>query len=367
MAKQFFEVEKGLLFEGITILPVSGAPNGGDYDTAGVGSVAMDTTLGHLYHKILSGSGANKWERLATATDIANISIQTDWRESVSVADLVSTTLPTGTATETITVNTIVIDDGQRVLFGTLTAHPNVYIYNKATGLFVEDINEETPGDTVYVEQGTSGGRTLTYNYSGQWVLTNQSSLDEEGYIRAFIGKTAAGNSMPAYQYNRYIVDGDSIVTAIDKIDNKVYAIENPALTGTYFVNTDTIQTITTKLDTALTNVRKETTVTNITTATTIDTVLVDNWDVVKWLVKVKANADNTIKQYVEISAVHNGNATNDATGTPDFNVFSKLRIGVIDGLSYNVVLSDATTAQTMGLSITSTDAVDVTAIRTVL
>ena len=366
MAQSYFEVEKGLLFEGITILPTSGAPSGAAFDAAGVGSVAMDTSVGHIYRKIFAGTGTDKWERSATATDIANIAIQTDWRESVLTSNLIVTTLPTGTATQTITVDGIVVDDNDRVLFANLTTNPNVYIYNKATGLFVEDTNEETPGDTIYIEQGTNAGRTMTFNYLGAWVLTGQSSLDEEGYIRAYIGKSGTGGTLPAYTSQYHIANNDSLTTAIGKLDAAINTVENPALTGQYFTSADSLNTIVEKLDTALSTTRTLSTATNITTATVIDSVIVDTWDAVKWLVKVKGNANNALKQYVEISAIHDGKATADAT-TADYTVFSKLKLGSITGLTYSVELTGTGASQSMQLKISSTLAVDIKSIRTVL
>ncbi|MFA6198795.1 MAG: hypothetical protein WC679_00060 [Bacteroidales bacterium] len=366
MAQSYFEVEKGLLFEGVTILPTSGVPNGAAFDTAGVGSVAMDTSVGHIYRKILVGSGSDKWERSATATDIANIAIQTDWRESVLTSNLIVTTLPTGTATQTITVDSIVVDDNDRVLFANLTANPNVYIYNKATGLFVEDTNLATAGDTIYIEQGTNAGRTMTFNYLGVWVLTGQTSLDEEGYIRAFIGKSGTGNTLPTYTSTFHVANNDSLTAAISKLDTAIDAVENPALTGQYFGNTDSLNTIVEKLDTALATTRTLTTATSVTTAAVIDSVSVDTWDAVKWLVVVKGNANNALKQLVEINAIHDGKATADAT-TADYTVFSKLKLGEITGLTYSVELSGTGVSQSMQLKIASTTAVDVEAIRTIL
>lgn len=62
MAQRLFEVGKGLLLNGVSILAGSGAPSGsGDTASAGVGSVYSDASSGSLYVKKTAGSGAGNW------------------------------------------------------------------------------------------------------------------------------------------------------------------------------------------------------------------------------------------------------------------------------------------------------------------
>ncbi len=98
----------------------------------------------------------------------------------------------------------------------------------------------------------------------------------------------------------------------------------------------------------------------NITTATTLDSVLVDDVVAVHWKLWVEDNATGASKRAIEIYATHNNIDGGSDASTADYNRYSFLRIGAaISGLTVDVVLAGATTAQTIGLQITSTAAVN--------
>ena len=223
MSLDFFRIERGLeLDESVQYLQGIGQPGAlGDTAAAPVGSVYTDNITGDLFTKIAAGTGVNKWQKLASETYVNNaVGTSVYWRDPVRVRDNVTATIPTGTATQPIVVDGVSISDGQRVLFAALTGGggKNVYIYHQTTGLFVEDANQESNGDAVYVEAGTSAGKTYIYNGTS-WVQTDQSSLDELGYIRAFIGKATGGSVATAYTPNNFVADNSSLQDAISALD----------------------------------------------------------------------------------------------------------------------------------------------------
>lgn len=149
------------------------------------------------------------------------------WREPVVVNAIDVTTLPTGTAGQPITVDTVSITDMQRVLFSSLSSDSkNVYMYDEVNGVFVEDGNTLTSGDTVFVVDGTTAGRTYIYNGT-DWVYANQSALDEDGFQNAFTGKTGIGNFTPSYSSNNVVVDTESLQTSISKLDAETGYVES--------------------------------------------------------------------------------------------------------------------------------------------
>jgi hypothetical protein len=106
------------------------------------------------------------------------------------------------------------------------------------------------------------------------------------------------------------------------------------------------------------------TTDTAITSATTVDTVLVDDVDSVKWFVCATEVGTPANKECSEIYAVHDGTASADATAV-DYAEYARLRSGAqISGLSFDVVLAGTAGTQTMGIEVTSTASVDVRVIR---
>lgn len=240
MSLSFFRIERGLELDGsVQYLQGLGIPGAaGDTAAAPVGSVYTDNSDGSVWSKIGAGAGTAKWQRLASEQYVNNaVGATVSWREPVAVRDNVATTVPVGTATAPIVVDGVSITDGQRVLFSAISGGngKNVYVYDQAAGVFVEDVNAETTGDIVYVSGGTSAGRKYVFN-GADWVQTDQSSLDELGFIRAFVGKGAGGSELPSYSSNNFVADGDALETAIGDLDAALGAnvalgnFVNPAL-----------------------------------------------------------------------------------------------------------------------------------------
>lgn len=227
MALSFFRIERGLELDNLVqYLQGIGNPGAGDSAAAQPGSVYTDNSNGAIWTKTTVGSGTDKWQRMASEAYVNNVAGATiSWREPVKVLDSTSTTLPASTPTSTIVVDGVTILNGQRVLFSAISGGDgkNVYVYDQATGTFVEDSNNETTGDATYVEGGTSGGKTFVFNGT-DWVLTDQSSLDELGFIRAFIGKDTAGNEMPTFTTTNFVSSGTSLEAAIGALDTELGA-----------------------------------------------------------------------------------------------------------------------------------------------
>ena len=339
-----FDIDLGLSIEDkLHLLQGAGAPGGtATTDAAPVSSIYGDTQTGDLYIKVQPGPGTSAWKKLATSEQVAS---QISWREPVVVADLTATTLPTGTATQPIVVDGVTINDGDRVLFGALTTHPNVYIYDQATGTFVEDINEETIGDTLYVSSGTNNGKRYTYTASG-WVQTDGTTQDELGFIRTFIGKNAAGSELPSYTSTNFVTQGGSLEQAIGELDQEI----GPNVTAGEVVSpTNTVNQNIQALDGFVTDNFATLTYTGITTQTVIDSIPVSNGDMFKWLVHAKDSVNGKVNAF-EIFATQFNNAA-------DYTIYAKLKVGgKITGIDLDVVVN----AGNVELRAQSTAVVDI-------
>lgn len=253
MSLDFFRVDSGLQIDDKTTYLTGNGTPGTSADTIAVlvGSVYTNFADGSVWSKIAAGAGVDKWQKLASETYVNNaLGATVSWREPAIVQDSTATTLPTGSAGSPVVVNGVSVSDGGRVLFSAIVggAGKNVYVYNQATGGFVEDVNAESAGDAVYVQQGTDAGKTFIFNGTA-WVQSDQSSLDEEGFIRAFVGKPSAGNVMPSYSSINFIANSDSLRVAIEKLDAEFGA---QIAVGNWITPTNTVNQNITALDTKI-------------------------------------------------------------------------------------------------------------------
>ena len=224
-----FEVDGGFSDGVVHYLNSVGAP-GGDasyQDAAPIGSYCSDSTNGDTYKKIAAGAGTGPsiWRREATTADLTGLSASQSWREPAQVLDTVSADTATALVgmDATDTIDGVALASGDRILF---TAIPqatgggsNVYIVGGATGAWslTEDINQETNGDTLQVLSGTHANEIWMFNGSWSWIGANSSS--EESFLRAYIGKSAAGGVMPAFTSVNYVANGDALDIAVGKLD----------------------------------------------------------------------------------------------------------------------------------------------------
>lgn len=311
-----FDVDFGLAVNGQDAMLVrSGPPVGTDADGADKGTLWLDFLNAHLYQKGDTGSGPELWQFIGA---------DNNWRGEVEVRDGVAVVLPTFTPATNATVDGETIDDQERVLFANVALN-NIYIYDKSAGVFLESTNEETAGDTTFVIRGTDAGKK--YTFSGTtWVQTDQASVDEFGFVHTFIGKSGFGSETPTYSSNNIVTDGTSLEAAIGDLD---------AAAGATPVSSS---------------------LTAVSGSNVLDTVLVDNVAVVKWLVTVR---QGTAYVAQEVWASHNGDASTDAT-IVDKTIYAKIKtVGAIAGFDIDVTLTGAGGAQTLDLDVTTTASAD--------
>lgn len=368
MSLDFFRIYRGLeLDDAVQFLTGTGAPGTTtDTDNAQVGSYYTNQANGDLWTKFATGAGTDKWHLQATQNYVQTLlATGVSWREPARVADTIATVVPTGTAGNPITVDGISISDGERVLFTAISGGggPNVYIYDQATGTFVEDTNNETDGDTVFVQEGTSADATWQFNGTAWNTITTGTANAELGYIRDYIGKPTPGAVLPDYTSTNIVADNDDLTDAISKLDAEAgyvntflgktagnstpdYANEN------YITDGDSIVDAIGKLDQALADTSLQTEATGVTTVTTIDSVTAD---VTEWDVFIKDVGTPNRVWAGKVFAMHNGTAV-------DYTTFAVLKLnGNISGLQVTVTLSGG---DTLNLRVQSTNAVDVKAKR---
>jgi len=391
----------------------------GDPSTVGIGAFYMNVTDGSLWAKDTAGVGTDKWKKMSTQAYVdSSVGTGISWREPVEVREDTLVALPAATVNTVDTV-TVYVGMRVLFSELTSASDRNVWIASGSSGAWswTEDSNDESSGDSVYVMSGTHAGHTYVYNGTA-WIHISSSSEDELGYIRTFIGKGSAGSETPAYSSNNYITDGDNLETAIGKIDTQVSTnagnistnatdistlqgedgfirafigktgsgSETPTYTSNNYINDgDNLEVALGKVDAQIgtnasgiaTNVsniakaRTEAASTNVTTQVTLDSVLVDTAAAVKWILHAQGNlsADADKKHVVEIMATHDGHNTSggaDATDT-DYTVYAHLSMGVITGIALTIDVSGSGAAQVMNLKVASTMAADIKSIREII
>jgi len=310
------------------------------------------------------------------------------------------------------TIDGVTIVSGDRVLLTNFTTgNPNVYTVSGGTGAWtLTEDTTATDGFTTWVESGTDADTIWVYD-STTWVQRGSGDQTELGFLRTFVGKTASGSESPSYSSVNYVTSGNSLEASIGDLDAQVgtnatnigtntsdittlqnedgflrtfigkgaAGSELPSYSSTNFVsNATSLETAVGALDTQvkvnadlLASARAEFTSNNITTQTTVDSVNVDTVSACKWIVYAQGNleADSAKKFMVEILASHDGYTTgagSDAT-TADYTTYGKIRIGNLSGFTGTVDVSGTGAAQVMNLKITSTTAADVRVIREVV
>lgn len=424
MAEKLFEVSLGYSDGKIVYLSGSGAPAGDLIDAAGKGSYFTDTDSGAQYKKVAAGAGSDKWKVLPTKDYVDNLVAGISWREPVKAADFTFTTVADAlTALNgSDQLDGYTVSAGVRVLLAGLTEDPNVYVVGGGTGAWTltsDPQNTVTKGDTVYVEDGVVNVGS-TWNYNGTaWVLIDQATVNELGFIRNFIGKDAKGSEMPTYSSVNVVADSDSLETAIGKVDAEIGAavattslrtagpIADQAINlnvqaldqaiganvtstnvldaasavnvnlsaldqylgtrptnGTFILNANTVGQNLTALDVAVANTIVRKSADSVTDFATLDEVLVDQIDACEWSVIAIDAANPTKKTILKLFAVHDGTVSADASST-DSNLYSKIELnGAISGLVVAVDLDGSGITQKMRLRVSSISAVNVRAAR---
>ncbi len=390
MSQDFFRPEKGVDIDGAVRLAGTGVPGtGGDTDAVGVGSVYSNlsgpTTGNGFWVKTAAGTGTDKWTEAGTGSGG-----QVDYKDSVKLATFAA--LPAYTqagagAGATLTADAVgiltvdgvatVLDDDLLITLGAAGSDNGIYTVTTegTAGVpFVltrrpdaDEDGEVTSQMRVPVEEGTENANsvfvlttndpivvdTTAQNYTK---FTDADTLAELQFIRTFIGKTGEGAETPTYSSNNVVTDTTSLEVAIGDLDSAVGQNQTDIATNAA----------------EILEARTETSLANVTTSQTLDSVAVDTVAAVKWQVHCEGNllADAAKKVVVEIFATHDGhnNGGGADAADADFTVFAKLRMGAaLVGLTFTVDVNGAGGAQTMRLLIASTTAVDVRAIRKII
>lgn len=339
MTVQFYEVERGFLIsDGIHFIFGSGAPGGsGDPDVVGIGSFYADTATGSHYRKKTAGTGADKWDKLADQTDLDALATGTTWREPVLVKDDTSyaNLAAAETAVNTATIDGVTVAEFDRILFTNITgSNANAYEIAGTVGAgatLVEDTAPPLDGFTLWVQDGTDADTLWAYSGTA-WVQRGSGDQTELGFIRTFIGKTAAGSETPTYTSNNVVTDGDNLEVAIGKLD--------AASTGTQTNNLGVAGGVT----------------------TIADSFLVDDIGSVTWHIRMQETVSGNT-EYRELTAMHDGHGANDAAVVQDA-VHTKLKAGVVAGIATTAVLNGAGGAQEMRLVIDASNNYDVRVFR---
>lgn len=372
---QYFDIEKGLEItpEGVSgtairVFVVTAAPGAsGDTAAATQGSMAIDYSAGDIYYKDAAGSGTDKWKMIANTTDsLAEIS----WREPVVAHEDTLTTIPTGITWPATIDGYSSVNIGDRVLFSAISGGdgPNVYLATGTSpnGTYVEAPNDESAGDRVYVINGsTYAGDDWSYNAAGDWVLARRATDTVElGWIRDFIGKTAAGDlsgTEPNYTSNNHITDTDDLVVAASKLDAQIGA---ELTLGNYIAAGDATNVAIEKLDQAISDAGDQiSTTVGVSTTVTVDSVPVAEAAVVEWLVFAK-NGANVRSWFV--TATHDGDDTPTEASNTDRAVRTRLVIGTL-ATSVSVILEGGSGGENISLQVTTTPAVDIKVLRRIV
>ncbi len=423
MAEQLFTVAKGYAIEdeitgdnsyenfSVVGVPSSTGLTAGDLtlsDNAPIGSKATDSVTGFEYRKKTVGAGETTWVRSATVDDITLANNGESWREPAQVKDdsAYATKLSAETAVNTGTIDGVVVAEGDRILFTDITGeNSNVYIVTGVVGAgatLVEDTNAPSHNDTLMIDKGSSADTEFHYSdVSNSWVNSGANGSNEDGFQNNFVGKAGTGSSLPQYTSTQVVANNDSIAVAIGKLDfgidvnqtainglatgqsamqletdamgtslGMVNSIGNyqPRTTTNYIDANSTVDEDLTDLDTqvkanadAISAQGGGNTELGVTALVPVDTVLVDDVKMVRWMVHVQQG--NKVTTY-EVDATHDGTAGADATDT-DCTKYARLKMnGNISGLKIRCAVTGSGATQKMELRVQANSAVDVSTTR---
>ena len=229
-SRQGFADANRVILSGIGLPTTAGNPVDliAEADAGGVGSTWTDIITGRTYEKHTAGAGVNNWESLVRPSDVTALT-SGSWREGVVVIDtaLLTTTSVITAMNVGDALNGVAIAANDRILLAGLTTAANVYIVGGSTGAWTltEDTNTATAGDVVYVVGGAEAGQEWQFNAAGQWIYVRGQLTAEDSFMRAFIGKSAAGAELPAYINTNFVTSGASLEASISDLDGALFTL----------------------------------------------------------------------------------------------------------------------------------------------
>lgn len=394
MAIDLFRVGKGLelLSEDFTsrvnILTGSGTPGGDgkEQDNAPIGSLYLRQDLEEdalqLYYKIaLTNNSPADWSSVADKNYINSVAMGLSWREPARVMDQTAYANPAAIPT-TGTIDGVILSDGDRVLFTNVASvgTSNVYIWDAPNTQWVEDMNAETDGDAVLVQEGTFAEQQWVYDGTAWVQFGGAANTKELEFLRSFIGKTGAGSEMPSYSSSDVVAPTANIEQAIGQLDA---AIGNRDYTNEFSINdgedlTDSIDALDTAignrtysegnfvtdgqdvtdsidaLDVVVEELNQQNLVQNFTSVvaeTVVDSVPLTQADVMEWRVVV----EDTTNAQRRLSSIYT--TLHDGVGGLDSTRYATVRRGgAIAGLN----ISTRINGTDLELVVRSTNGVDV-------
>ncbi len=393
MAIDLFRVQHGLEIEndvsGKTsdFLNGDGIPGGdaGPEDAAPVGSFYLQTdteTDGlqvYWKHTNVNNSSAD-WKQSADKGYVDAVAAGLSWREPVVVMDDTlyanSTAFPVGG-----TIDGVVLAAGDRVLFTNVTdaTSENIFIWSGAA--WAEDVNAESDGDAVLIQDGTNAEEQWVYD-GIKWVQFGSAAGAEElAYLRAFMGKTGPGAELPTYTSTGIVTQSGTLEAAVGELDaaggNRTYTNDNVVTDGESFTSSiDSLDTAlgnrtytddnvvtdgesTTAsidaLDQAIGSISTQTSEfsgTNViaSATVTVDTIPLAQATQIKWMIQVRETATPANRRGSEVHALNDGATLVDTTR------YAILKLGSpIAGFKVDADISGTD----MRLRLTSTNNVD--------
>lgn len=357
---------------GVRVLMGAGSPGGNAYtDDAEVGSVFFSYG-GTMWQKKTSGSGFDKWKRMANSDDLLDISWRSDKvKVLTSLAAPIeggivdATTFPD--AESTITGATFAL--GDMILFGyggtpvagrvTSIAGNNLTITLSAThatypvdplsdndAFIVRNYLPDTPANQ-------EGMALVIFNGTGYVKLADIDWAIATGINLSATYLAAAGNVLPNDTVEQAIqkLDGNlDNVTSILGVDvqtaTNMGSYTGGVLTANQSIKTNIQELVNASLGNPTENLL-------VTTTVALDSLLVDSWAVVEWILTAVLNSNKSQRKSMRVFAHNNGTTTLDATQV-DKTVTDKLITGSFQ-LSVDVGLTGSGATQAMALNVGST------------
>lgn len=374
--RELFTVEKGLHIVpengdvGVAIISGAGIPGGdaGEQDAAEVGSLYLRTT-GQIYKKIASGNLASDWENMQ------NVDLSLFAFRSEHVIAATGDVAPASGAVINLTTTPFGDDDapdlsaadfvvGDHIIFGvggvpklmrvSVVAAPNITVMDadlpiaNNNGFMVENYLPDSPD--------AQEKQALVMMSAGSIVKlgdVNWSFADGINLAAAYASQ------------NGVISSADTVNSAIEKLDGNQQDIQSTlgvaqgavnlgAFAGEIIPDNQNVKQALQSLETEIESGGRSGLV-GVTAVQTVDSVLVDLVPAAKWYVEIEKSSAPGNKVAMEVFALNNGTVGSDASAI-DKTVYSKLKVGANFNYVLDVVLSGVGAAQTMGLTISSSE-----------
>jgi hypothetical protein len=379
MARILHGIEKGIRLHGensdslnVDIIFGTSAPGGdsGEQDAAALGSLYLRQNGGSssLYQKVDTTNTVADWQLNGNSSVVIGtwrpetVRVVTNDTQGAGTRDMTASPFSDDEGTlitaASFTVGDHIISDADgtpALLRVSAISSPNVTFVAATTPLATDD----TFIAVNYLPDTPAGqeGRAIV-NYNGT-VMVKLGDID----WNFADGINIAAGYTPG---NGTVSSSDTVQSAIQKLDGNQIdlitlsgvaqgAVDLGTFTGTTIPDSSTVKDALQALETAVEG-GGQFSANAVTAATTLDSVLVDNYAAVKWYLYARDTANPARSKAFEIYAVHNGTPSADATQSDD-TVYSKLKIGANFNITVAIDLNGSGASQSMRLRISSSEA----------